>query len=150
MNIVYRKLDESCVQNVYYIECHTFSDAYSLDTIADCATSKLYNNSLVAEVDGKTAAYILATNVAGEAEILRIAVAQELRKCGVGDAILTQFRNECTKNNIGCIHLEVRQSNIAAISLYIKHGFKQVGVRRAYYSDNGEDAVLYTLIIDGR
>ncbi|MBQ7901578.1 MAG: GNAT family N-acetyltransferase, partial [Clostridia bacterium] len=109
MNIVYRRLDDSCVRHVYDIERNTFFDAYSMNTIADCASSDLYSKSLVAEIDGKTVAYILAATVAGEAEILRIAVAEELRKCGVGNSLLTQFVNECIKNKIGCIHLEVRQ-----------------------------------------
>ena len=53
----------------------------------------------------------------------------------------------CRGKGVVTINLEVRRSNAVARELYEKNGFNRVGVRKRYYADNGEDAVLYTLIL---
>lgn len=80
--------------------------------------------------------------VAGEAELLRIAVEPGLRGRGAGLALLDACEAELGRAGIATLLLEVRLSNTAARSLYEASGWKQDGLRKAYYK-NGEDAALY-------
>ena len=77
-----------------------------------------------------------------EAELLRIAVAQGKRKCGVATALLAQFENECKEQEITAIFLEVASRNTAARQLYNKSGYSQVGRRAAYYNKPLDDALV--------
>lgn len=82
--------------------------------------------------------------MADEAHIISIAVREEYQRQGIGELLLISVINLTTELNARIITLEVRASNIAAHSLYYKYGFTQVGLRRGYYTDNREDAVLMT------
>ena len=144
MSIVFCKAQAEHVPQIYDIESNTFSDAYSMDSIADCTRGGLYGTSVVAVHEGEVVGYIIATAVAGEAEIQRIAVGDKYRCRGYGGMLLEHYIRECASDGIECIHLEVRRSNETAIRLYTRDGFEKVGERKGYYSDNGEDAVLYT------
>ena len=144
MSIVFCKAQPEHASQIYDIENNTFSDPYSIGSIDDCTCSNLYSTSVVAMCGGEVVGYILATDVAGEAEIQRIAVGEKYRCRGYGGMLLEHYINSCADGGIECIHLEVRRSNLSAIRLYTRYGFEQVGERKGYYSDNGEDAVLYT------
>ena len=80
--------------------------------------------------------------VAQEAELLRVAVAPDLRGRGLGREILEACEAEWTRMGIRTLLLEVRVSNLPARRLYEAAGWKPQGLRKAYYKD-GEDAALY-------
>jgi ribosomal-protein-alanine N-acetyltransferase len=82
--------------------------------------------------------------MADEAHIISIAVREPQRRQGVGELLLISTIDMAPELNARSITLEVRASNIAAQSLYCKYGFAQVGVRKGYYIDNREDAILMT------
>jgi ribosomal protein S18 acetylase RimI-like enzyme len=94
--------------------------------------------SLVAERDGVIVGFALYRLVAGEGELLNLAVDPKARRGGVGSALLTHMMGLAE-----LWHLEVRESNAAAIALYQAAGFSQVGRRAEYYSD-GEAALLFS------
>ncbi len=77
-----------------------------------------------------------------EAHLTTIAVRDAYRRRGLGELLLLSIIHWAMKLNAKIITLEVRVSNKAAQALYEKYGFKPVGLRRGYYSDNGEDALL--------
>ena len=79
-----------------------------------------------------------------EAHITNIAMRESYRRQGVGELLLISIIDLAIKLSSRYITLEVRASNTAAQSLYLKHGFTQAGLRRGYYTDNGEDAILMT------
>ena len=60
----------------------------------------------------------------------------------IGEAIIQRIIDDCYKNNIKYLTLEVRVSNIPAIKLYEKYGFQSLGTRKGYYQDNNEDALI--------
>ncbi len=140
-------LSDEYANQIYKIEKDVFPDAYSLNSINELIHNNMYRYSLLMLEDKKIVAYIIATEVAGEAEIQRIAVPCDCRRRGYASCIMEQFINILASDGVDKILLEVRQSNKAAISLYQRFGFKKVGQRRGYYADNGEDAILYTLDI---
>ena len=80
--------------------------------------------------------------MADEAHIISLAVHKTHYRRGIGELLLIATIDLATKLNARNITLEVRASNTAAINLYGKYGFIQVGLRRGYYTDNKEDALL--------
>ena len=80
-----------------------------------------------------------------EAHIGTIAVHHDFRERGIGEALLKTALDQVHAEGAQRITLEVRNSNVVAQSLYKKYGFEVAGVRKRYYSDNGEDALLMTL-----
>lgn len=79
-----------------------------------------------------------------EAHITTIAVRPELRGKGLGELALCGLVDTALEVGARIMTLEVRISNTVAQNLYLKYGFKQSGLRRRYYSDNNEDALIMT------
>ncbi len=101
--------------------------------------------SLLAESQGRIAGYILFWLLPGEIDIHNIAVHQDFRRRGLGRGLLENVIAKARERGSTRITLEVRKSNAVAQRLYQAVGFAVSGVRRGYYSDDGEDALLMTL-----
>jgi len=86
--------------------------------------------------------YICGRSVLDEAEIVKIAVKQDVRRQGVATLLLNHSRNEIFQNGVRICHLEVRTSNKPALCFYEKNGFSVIGVRKNYYTSPREDAVM--------
>ncbi len=97
---------------------------------------------LVAELNHKVIAYIGAWIVIDEMHIVTLGVDPETRRQGVAEALLIALLNHASELNLRAITLEVRLSNIAAQELYAKYGFQRQGLRKNYYEDNKEAALL--------
>ena len=82
--------------------------------------------------------------VLDEAHVAIIGIKEFERRKGLGELLLISGLEQAVVNDLRVVTLEVRESNKPAIELYRKHGFQQVGLRRRYYSDNGENAVIMT------
>jgi ribosomal-protein-alanine N-acetyltransferase len=82
--------------------------------------------------------------MADEAHIITLAVRGTHRRQGIGERLLIEVIEIAAQFNANVVTLEARVSNKQAQALYEKYGLKKVGVRRAYYTDNGEDALLMT------
>lgn len=80
--------------------------------------------------------------VLDEAHVTNIAVHPEYRRQGVGKAVMLKMMEEAVRLSIQRMTLEVRVSNAGAIALYERLGFEQGGVRKCYYPDNREDALI--------
>ena len=83
--------------------------------------------------------------MAGEAHIISLAVKKEFRRQGFGKLLLIELVRSAVKLEAEIVTLEVRVSNYEAQRLYLQYGFISKGVRRAYYTDNREDALIMTL-----
>lgn len=94
---------------------------------------------LIAERDSRSVGYLAALKAPDRIEILNLAVRPECRRQGVATALLKALCRHAAGMPIG---LEVRESNQAARELYRGIGFLAVGRRKAYYADNGEDAII--------
>ena len=92
--------------------------------------------------DGAIVGYAVLIQVAGEAELLNLAVAKDARRSGIGSSLLDSLLEAAARDGIGTIYLEVRESNAAARGLYAAHGFVEVGRRRGYYQRPTEDALI--------
>ena len=107
------------------------------------------------ELNNELAKYFCAFDAAGElvgycgiweileeAHITNIAVSPEHRLKHIGEALLKKIIDTCYKDFVKYITLEVRVSNKAAIGLYEKYSFKSLGIRKGYYQNNNEDALI--------
>jgi ribosomal-protein-alanine N-acetyltransferase len=80
-----------------------------------------------------------------EAHITNLAVHPEYRGKGIGRMLLKGMIDYGIKNGIESFTLEVRESNLIAINLYSQLGFKKAGIRKGYYSDTNENALIMWL-----
>jgi len=83
--------------------------------------------------------------MADEVHITTIAIREESRRQGIGELLLQSIIAMAGKRAARIVTLEVRVSNTAAQQLYTKYGFNEVGLRRGYYTDNQEDAVIMSI-----
>ena len=100
---------------------------------------------LVAEEEGKILGYCGLLMVLDEGDITNVAVEKSRRGQGIGEALVRELADRAARRGIALLHLEVRQSNQAARGLYRKLGFLEDGLRKGYYEEPREDAVLMTL-----
>ena len=100
---------------------------------------------LVGEYKGEIITYSNTWMIIDEANLGNIAVAPEFRSKGVGEAMLDFILARVVEQGMVHIYLEVRVTNEPAIRLYQKKGFRKIGVRKRYYRDNKEDALIMLL-----
>lgn len=95
------------------------------------------------EIKHKTIGFVFARLITPEMEIINIAVDWNFRGKNIGSELLKACLSEGLGLGAQTCWLEVRESNQAAIRLYEKHGFVRVGLRKNYYSDTSENALLF-------
>jgi len=101
--------------------------------------------SIVAELDGTIVGYVLYWLLPGSIDIHNLATHVQYRRRGVARLLLKRVLGHAREQSIGRVTLEVRKSNLPAQKLYESTGFVVTGVRKGYYSDNGEDALAMAL-----
>ena len=103
---------------------------------------------LVAEREGEVVAYSVTWFAADEAELGDIAVLPESRGGGLGRRMLEEAVAACRKRGTRSLFLEVREANRVARQLYHSAGFEVVGVRKQYYNEPVEDAIVMRLDLE--
>ncbi|RMG42406.1 MAG: ribosomal-protein-alanine N-acetyltransferase, partial [Candidatus Dadabacteria bacterium] len=98
-----------------------------------------------ARQQGVLAGYLLAHVVADEAHVLKVGVLPQFRRRGIASGLLQYVTVDFYDRGVRWVTLEVRESNKPARSLYDSLGFYEVGRRKGYYVDNGEDALVMSL-----
>ena len=124
--VVIRNLQIEDAAAVAEMERQSFTDPWSEKSILDTINQE-YTICLAAEKSGRLIGYMLVSDVAGEAEIIRIAVEKETRRQGTGGLLMLKLEDLCKQRNINKILLDVRESNQMARSFYEKNGFSQYG-----------------------
>lgn len=123
------------------LDRQSFPDPWSITSIKE-TIGQSKTICLSAEKAGRMAGYMLVYTAAQEAEIVRIAVAEEARRQGVGRHMLEKLNTICEERRIQKIMLDVRKSNTGARSFYEEEGFAADGFRPGFYEAPKEDAVL--------
>ena len=137
-------MDQTTVEAVYALECRCFSSPWSLNSLrGELANPRAVY--YVAKRGGAVAGYIGLHHILDEGSITNVAVSPDIRRQGVGAALLEAVLRYADQSALRSLTLEVRASNAEAIGLYRKYGFAPVGLRRGYYAKPLEDAVLMTL-----
>jgi len=102
----------------------------------------------VSRIKGIVVGYIIAWKIYDEAHILNVAVHPQFRRLGIARGLIFDCLAYYSDNGAVTALLEVRSKNDIAIKLYEKIGFKAIGLRRGYYSDTGDDAIVMKLDLD--
>ncbi len=134
------------VPKIARLEQEIFPDAWSESSLAKTLDQKS-TAVITAKKDGELLGYLVASLVPEEGEILRIAVRKESRRQGVAGHMLLELENVCEEMGVTKLMLEVRESNQDAVSFYQEKGFVKDGLRKNYYADPAEDAVLMSRVL---
>ena len=140
--MIFAKMTEKHVAQVAALEKLCFgTEAWSEKSVASELENKLAL-WIVAEDEGKVLGYVGSQTVMEETDMMNIAVHPDCRKQGIATGLIVGLVGALKQQGSHSLTLEVRVSNAPAIALYEKLGFLQVGLRKNYYRNPKEDALI--------
>ena len=139
--VTLRPMRESDLPRIAAVEREVFSDPWP-ESFFLGEISQPMIHARVAEHDGSLAGYSVAWLGAGTGHLGNLAVVRGCRRRGIARRLLTELLERACALGCEALSLEVRVSNFAAQGLYRGHGFRLAGLRRGYYRDTGEDALI--------
>lgn len=142
-DIKIEKMTEAHLKDLALLEKQCFSTPWSENALR-AELAKDNARFFVAITKNEVSGYIGANNVLGEMYVDNIAVFYNYRGFGIGESLIKHLIKVAEEEKCTLITLEVRQSNATARRLYEKTGFSNVGVRKSFYEQPKEDAVIYT------
>ena len=140
--VLIRPMVEIDLPEVAAVEQSSYAFPWSENIFRDCLRVGYTCRAL--DLAGQIIGYGIMSVGAGEAHILNVCVRDQFRNLGFGRRLLEHLLERATAAGVGEAFLEVRPSNLAAIRLYQRLGFEQIGIRRGYYQapDGREDAIV--------
>lgn len=141
--VQYRRMTIDDVQAVHKIELASFPTPWTLDSFYYEMTENQFAHYLVAEDGyGEIIGFCGIWLVIDAAQITNVAVIQSVRGQGIGETLMREAMRVAKEANTDVMSLEVRVTNTVAQNLYRKLGFQDGGLRKGYYTDNQEDALV--------
>ena len=140
--VAIRLMEERDLDAIMEVEKQCFTLPWSREAFYNELHQNRFAHYLILEEEGNVIGYCGAWLVVDEAHITNIAVLPAYQGRGLGKVLLTSMMEECKLRAIERMTLEVRESNLVAQSLYRKLGFVEGAIRKNYYSDNQEDAIV--------
>ena len=140
--ITIEKMSREHLSEVASIEEMSFSLPWSLESLELMLTDQA--SALVALEDGRVLGYVGMMCVLDEGQIINVAVHPDARRRGVGRTLMQAAQAYAKERGIAFLSLEVRESNIAARSLYSSLGWEEQGIRKGFYSHPVENACVMT------
>ncbi len=142
MGINFRSMKLDDINRVHEIEKSSFATPWSKKSLLTEITNNKLSKYVVMELDDFIIGYYGLWIVDNEAHVMNIAIDPEFRSKGYGNELLKNMIALSSSSGVNRITLEVRRNNKVAISLYEKYGFEASAIRKGYYRDNGEDALI--------
>lgn len=146
MNITITRADLQNLEDIEKIETNLEHRILSYTTLSSTLIKNAYYY-FIAKIDDTVVGYLAAEFLVDHFDLLAIAVDKNYRRQNIATHLLNSLFNESRKLNISSIFLEVRQSNLSAISLYHNAGFEKINTRKNYYSDTNEHAHIYVKVV---
>ena len=143
--MIIRRMTKADIKAVHDIEMHTFAVPWPEPSFHHELEQNPAARYLVAEDDGTVIAYAGAWMIFEEGHITNIAVREDFRGQGIGKKLTEALIQYAANLGVQYMTLEVRKSNLIAQGMYKQLGFEKLGVRKRYYPDNQEDALLMVL-----
>ncbi|MEK3976704.1 MULTISPECIES: ribosomal protein S18-alanine N-acetyltransferase [unclassified Psychrobacillus] len=141
--ITYRKMTIEDIDQVLLIEEEAFTLPWTREAFEHEMSTNLYSYYLVAETEEKDiVGYCGMWIVMDESHITNVAVAERMRGHKIGEGLMREAIRVVKEQKVVLMTLEVRVSNIVAKNLYYKLGFQDGGIRKNYYTDTQEDALV--------
>ena len=137
----FRRSIPADAMGIAQLESEAFPDAWSYRDIQNliCSEGAMCFSAID---EGEVVAYVIGRLIAPEGEIYRVAVKPEKRKRGIAYRLLDYAVKTSRGKGLERLFLEVRSKNIPAINLYTAYGFTEIGVRKNYYKDPVDDAIV--------
>ncbi len=135
------------IDDIAELEKQCFSIPWTSEQLASQLTDNMHICLAAVDGEGRTVGYVGLMYVIDEGYISNVAVAPAHRREGIGGMLLDTLRERAEEKGLAFLTLEVRQTNEPAKSLYKKHGYVEVGLRKGYYAKPTEDAILMTLFL---
>ena len=140
---VIRQVRAGDLESVLRIETASFTDPWSFDSFAELLENdRVFFAGWQEDGGPEVLGYVVSWHVLDEGEVANVAVTPEARGRGIGAALLVAALEDARQRGTRAVFLEVRESNVAARSLYERHGFERVGLRKGYYVRPKEDALI--------
>lgn len=139
--MIIRRMNPSDVDAVSVLEAMCFSRPWSREAFADCLNKEYYCFYVAYEGDEHIGTAGMTVSL-DEADISNVAVSEAYRGQGIARQILTALMNEGKCSGVNHYTLEVRSKNQAAIRLYHGLGFEDAGIRKGFYEDPKDDAII--------
>lgn len=140
--MIIRKAEPRDVHDMADLEKICFASPWSEESLYHEIIANDMALYIVAEDGGRIVGYAGIWLIAGEGHITNVAVHPDYRRRHIGEAIVSTILAEAETAGAVRQTLEVRRSNAPAQGLYAKFGFMAAGVRKGYYEDNKEDAII--------
>jgi [ribosomal protein S18]-alanine N-acetyltransferase len=140
INVVKMSLEN--IDDIMIVENLSFKIPWSRNAFMEEVTNNQFARYIMADLSDKVVGYAGLWKIFDEGHITNIAVHPEFRGNGIGSKLLRELICLAKNEGITCLTLEVRKSNQTAQALYNKFGFVAEGIRKSYYTDNGEDAII--------
>jgi ribosomal-protein-alanine N-acetyltransferase len=140
--IAFRAMELKDIDRIHEIETKSFATPWSKEAFHNELTMNKFALYTVIEVGNEVAGYCGAWVVIDEVHITNIALLPEYRGMKLGEALLRKVMDLVKELGAKTMTLEVRVSNLVAQSLYRKLGFQEGAIRKKYYTDNLEDALV--------
>ena len=140
VDISYMKIED--VEDILVVENSCFTIPWSKESFIQELSNKKLTRYICARTENRAIGYAGMWRICDEGHITNIAVHPQYRRKGIGGKLICHLISIAQKEEIEKMTLEVRKSNIVAQKLYTKYGFEIKGIRKKYYSDNGEDAII--------
>ncbi|GER67771.1 ribosomal-protein-alanine acetyltransferase [Weizmannia acidilactici] len=141
-DIILRKATLEDLDGIYNVELHSFSLPWTREAFYNELVHNHFATYLVLIDQERVVGYCGVWVIVDEAHVTNLAVLPEYRGRKLGEALLRNVMEYARLNNAKTLSLEVRVSNDIARSLYKKLGFREGGIRKGYYTDNYEDAIV--------
>ncbi|MGV2942375.1 ribosomal protein S18-alanine N-acetyltransferase [Mesobacillus sp. LC4] len=140
--ITFRHMTVDDLDEVMEVEVNSFTIPWSREAFFNELTKNQFAQYLIVEVDQKVVGYCGVWIIIDEAHITNIALLPEYRGMKLGEALMAKVMKLGREMGAMRMTLEVRVSNVRAQNLYRKFGFEEGAIRKQYYTDNMEDALV--------
>jgi ribosomal-protein-alanine N-acetyltransferase len=149
-DVTLEPLVHSHLDDVLAIERELFPAPWTEAMFRQEVEEKWLSRSFVALLDGQIVGYVISWFLRGEVHVLNLAVTKAHQRRGIARRMLVAILDIAKDEACHLVTLEVRVSNDPAKFLYMSMGFAPVGIRRRYYHDNDEDALVMTKRLRGQ
>ena len=140
--LMIRKGSAADIDAIAALEQECFASPWSRESLYHDLAENQLSTYFVAELQGQIVGYVGIWVIMDEGHVNNVAVSPSYRRQHIGSALIAAMLRSTEEAGIKSHTLEVRAGNRAAKGLYENYGFKEAGVRKGYYEDNGEDGII--------
>jgi len=141
--VIFRPMNERDVPEVYQIERVSFSYPWFPSLFIRETKKPGFSFFQVMKLNGKIIGYAGYWKIRNEAHLVDLAIHPDWRRRGLGSRLFRYIIDQIKSKGMDLVTLEVRETNLVAQRFYEKFDFQKIAVRRAYYKDTGENAIIY-------